>query len=74
MAAQEDNESNQEFSVASFDVPSRAEVEERLVLALNAKDGLQAPGQDSSDPYTRALNYVEKHRIVEIFQVAMETL
>lgn len=68
MAAQEDNESNLEFSVASFAVPSRAELEERLVLELNTKDGQQSCVQDATDPYTKAVNYVEKHRIVEIFQ------
>lgn len=74
MAAQEDNESHQEFPVASFAVPSRAELEERLVLALNTRDGQQSVAQDDADPYTRALRYVEKHRIVEIFQVvSMET-
>ena len=69
MAAQEDNESHQEFSVASFAVPSRAELEERLVLSLNTKDGQQSCAQDGADPYTQAVQYVEKHRIVEIFQV-----
>ena len=69
MAAQEDSESHREFPVASFSVPSRSEQEERVVLALNAKDGQQSCTQDAQDPYTRALEYVEKHRIVEIFQV-----
>ena len=69
MAAQEDNDSHQEFPVASFAVPSRAELEERVVLALNARDGQQACAQDAADPYTRAVRYVEHHRIVEIFQV-----
>ena len=69
MATQADNESHQEFSVASFAVPSRAELEERLVLALNTKDGQQSCAQDGADPYTKAVQYVEKHRIVEIFQV-----
>ena len=73
MAAQDDNESHQEFPAASFAVPSRAGLEERVVLALNAKDGQQSCVQDGADPYTKAVNYVEKHRIVEIFQVAMET-
>ena len=74
MAAQEDNESHQEFPAALFAVPSRTELEERLVLALNTKDGQQACAQDDADPYTRAVRYVEQHRIVEIFQVvSMET-
>lgn len=73
MASQEDCESHQEFSVASFAVPSRAELEERVVLAMNLKDGQQSCTQDSADPYTKAVHYVEKHRIVEIFQVSMET-
>ncbi|CAI8055515.1 Testis-specific expressed protein 55 [Geodia barretti] len=68
MAAQEDNESHQQFPVASFAVPSRTELEERLVLALNTRDGQQSCAQDGADPYTRAVRYVEQHRIVEIFQ------
>lgn len=73
MAAQEDNESHQEFPVASFPIPSRAELEERVVLALNSKDGQQSCVQDGADPYTKAVNYVEKHRIIEVFQVSMDT-
>ena len=74
MAAQEDNESHQQFPVASFAVPSRTELEERLVLALNTRDGQQSCAQDGADPYTRAVRYIEQHRIVEIFQVvSMET-
>ena len=69
MAAQEDKESHQAFPAASFAVPSRAELEERVVLALNARDGQQSSAQDAADPYTRAVQYVEKHRIAEIFQV-----
>ena len=69
MAAQADNESHREFPVASFSLPSRSEQEERVVLALNTKDGQQSCTQDAEDPYTRALEYIEKHRIVEIFQV-----
>lgn len=71
MAAQEDNESHQEFPVASFPVTSRAELEERVVLALNSKDGQQSCVQDGNDPYTKAVQYVEKHRIIEIFQVGI---
>lgn len=73
MAAKEDNESHQEFPVASFPIPSRAELEERVVLALNSKDGQQSCVQDGADPYTKAVNYVEKHRIIEVFQVSMDT-
>ena len=73
MAAQEDRESHQAFSAVMYATPTASNMEERLILALNAKDGQQSCSQDETNPYTRAVKYVEKHCIVEIFQVTMET-
>ena len=72
--AAKDNAGFQEFPQASFAIPSEADAEERVVLALNVKDGHQSPAQSVEDPYTRAVKYVEKHRIVEVFQVTIETI
>lgn len=67
--AAKDNESVQTFPQASFDIPPKEHLEEAVVLALNVQDGQQSLGQSVEDPYTRAVRYLEKHRIVEIFQV-----
>ena len=67
------SEGHQEFPKASFALPSKETVEEAVALAANLQDGQQAPGQSSADPYTRAVAYVEKHHLVEVFQVSMET-
>lgn len=64
----------QAFPEAVFSVPSRPEAEERSALAFNVKDGQQSVGQSVEDPYTKAVKYIEKHRIAEVFQVTMETL
>ena len=72
--AAEDSAGIQEFPQASFAVPSRADIEESVALAFNVKDGQQSSGQSSEDPYTRAVKYVEKHHIVEVFQVTMGTV
>ena len=64
----------QEFPQASFAVPSVEQMEERVALVVNSQDGLQSLGQSAEDPYPRAVKYIERHRIVEVFQVTMETL
>ena len=68
--AAKDNESVQTFPQANFDIPPKEHLEEAVVLALNVQDGQQSLGQSVEDPYTRAVRYLEKHRIVEIFQVS----
>lgn len=68
--AAEDNESVQTFPPAAFDIPPKQHIEEAVVLALNVQDGQQSLGQSVKDPYTRAVRYLEKHHIVEIFQVS----
>ena len=73
--AAKDKEGFQAFSEATFEVPSREMIEEASAIAENLQEGHQAVGQSASvDPYTRAVHYLEKHHIVEIFQVTMETL
>lgn len=72
--AAKDNAGFQEFPQASFAVPSEEQMEERVALVVNSQDGLQSPGQSVEDPYPRAVKYIERHRIVEVFQVTMETL
>lgn len=67
--AAKDNESVQSFPLAGFDIPSKEHLEEAVVLSLNVQDGHQSLGQSVEDPYTRAVSYLEKHHIVEIFQV-----
>ena len=71
--AAKDNAWSQEFPVASFTIPSKEFTEEQVVIALKEKDGLQGVGQSSEDPYARAIQYVEKHRILEVFQVRFHT-
>lgn len=70
----EDNGGFQDFPQASFAIPSKKELEEHVALAFNVKDGQQSSGQSDEDPYSRAVKYVEKHHIVDVFQVTMETL
>ena len=72
-ATAEDNGGYHDFPQASFAIPSKEEIEERVALAFNVKDGQQSSGQNDEDPYSRAVKYIEKHRIVEVFQVTMET-
>ena len=59
----------QEFPQATFAVPSKQELEELSALCSNVAEGQQSAGQSTEDPYTRAVRYIEKHRIVEVFQV-----
>ena len=69
--AAKDNESVQTFPPAGFDIPPKKHIEEAVVLALNVQDGQQSLGQSVGDPYTRAVRYLEKHHIVEVFQVCV---
>lgn len=71
--AAEDKVGFQEFHQATYDVPPRAQIEEASAIAQNLLEGHQAVGQGLGDPYTRAVHYLEKHKIVEILQVTMET-
>lgn len=64
----------QQFPLVSYSIPDDDEIKERIALALNLKDGQQSIGQSMQDPYTLAVKYIEKHKIVEVFQVTMETL
>lgn len=64
----------QQFPLVPSSVPYDQEMKERIALALNLKDGQQSLGQSVEDPYTRAVKYIEKHRIVEVLQVTMATL
>lgn len=72
--AAKDSAGFQEFPLASFAVPSVEQMEERVALVVNSQDGLQSLGQSVEDPYPRAVKYIERHRIVEVFQVTMETV
>lgn len=63
----------QEFSQTVHEVPSREQIEEASAIAQNLLEGQQAAGQGLSDPYTHAVHYLEKHRIVKIMQVTMGT-
>ena len=63
----------QQFPETEFSIPNKKEMEERIYLALNVKDGQKSVGQSLQDPYTQALKYIEEHRIVEVFQVTMTT-
>lgn len=66
--AAKDSAGFQEFPLASFAVPSVEQMEERVALVVNSQDGLQSLGQSVEDPYPRAVKYIERHRIVEVFQ------
>ena len=67
--AANDNVGFHQFPQAAYPVPDSKEVEEKVAIALNLKDGQKSLGQSTEDPYTRALNYIEEHRITEVFQV-----
>lgn len=71
--AAEDKAGHQEFPLAVHDIPPREQIEEASAIAENLLEGHQGVGQGLEDPYTRAVHYLEKHRIVEILQVTMET-
>ena len=63
----------QQFPQASFPTPSKEEITEQVSIVLNLKDGQKSVGQSDEDPYTRAISYIERHKIVEVFQVTMVT-
>ena len=74
--AAKDKEGFQAFPEVSYGIPPRDQLEEASAMAQNLLEGQQAVGQGVGDPYTCAVHYLEKHRIVEIFQVCvtMETV
>lgn len=73
--AAKDSAWEQRFDRTSFPTASsKQNAEENVVLSVNRHDGLQSGGQSIQDPYTRAIKYVEEHRIVEVFQVTIATL
>ncbi len=63
------NEGFQAFSQTNNAVLSREQAEEAASIAANVVDGQKSLGQSMQDPYTASVHYLEKHRIVEIFQV-----
>ena len=67
--AAKDSAWEQQFDRGPVLAPSKQNTEESVVLSLNRHDGLQSSGQSTQDPYTRAIKYLEEHRIVEVFQV-----
>lgn len=71
--AAKDCEGFQQFPQAAFEVPSREHIEEAAAITANLMDGQKSVGQSMQDPYTASVHYLEKHRIVEVFQVTMET-
>lgn len=72
--AAKDSAWEQRFDRTSFPTASKQNAEESVVLSVNHRDGLQSGGQSIQDPYTRAIKYLEEHRIVEVFQVTIATL
>lgn len=72
--AAKDREGFQEFPQASFTVPPREQMEELSAMTQNLLEGQQGVGEAvEGDPYATAVRYLEKHRIVEILQVTIET-
>lgn len=69
-----DSKGFQQFTPADHSVYSREQSEQAAAIAANLIDGQSSLGQSMQDPYTASVNYLEKHRIVEVFQVTMETL
>ena len=63
----------QQFPLAPSSLLSEQETKEQIYVALNLKDGQQSATQSMEDPYTKAVNYIEKHKIVQVFQVTMTT-
>lgn len=73
MAVKDKGGGFQQFPLAVYDIPPREQIEEASAITQNLLEGHQAVGQGLADPYTHAVHYLEKHRIVEIMQVTMET-
>lgn len=71
--AAKDNESMQQFPLVKNALLNERELHEQLKLMANVKDGQQSVGQSEQDPYTRAVKYLEQHRILEVFQVRRAT-
>lgn len=67
--AAKDKESAQQFPLMKNSLLNERELHEHLKLMDNVKDGQQSLGQSEQDPYTRAVKYLEHHRILEVFQV-----
>lgn len=68
--AAKDKESMQQFPLIKNALLNDRELHEHLKLMENVKDGQQSLGQSEQDPYTRAVKYLEHHRILEVFQVS----
>lgn len=64
----------QQFPLTTHPLPNEEEMKEQICIALNLKDGQQSAGQSTEDPYTQAIKYIEKHRIMEVFQVTIATI
>lgn len=73
MAASE-SKSFQQFPQATFAVPTREHIEEIVAISANLVDGQKSAGQSVEDPYSAAVQYLEKHHVVEVLEVTMETL
>ncbi len=71
MSSSKKNEGFQAFSQANNAVLTREQAEEAAAIAANLMDGQKSIGQSMQDPYTASVHYLEKHRIVEIFQVTV---
>ena len=72
MAAKE-SAGYQQFPLTSYVIPSEQEMKEQIYLALNLKDGQKSVSQSPEDPYTKAVQYIQEHQIVEVFQVTIAT-
>lgn len=72
--AEKDNVGFQEFPNAAFNIPRKELMEELSAMTQNLMEGHQGVGEEKEDdPYSKAVHYLEKHRIVEILQVTIET-
>jgi len=67
--AAKDHEGFQQFPNACDAVPDQVILEEEIELKLSLLEGHQSTGESEDDPYNKAVKYLEKHHIVEIFQV-----
>lgn len=70
-----DKEGFQGFPQASSSIPHPLQMEEVSAIAQTLLEGQQGVGESADgDPYANAVRYLEKHRIIEILQVTMETV